>query len=196
MLRREGRKTATRNDFVFLGIDQSTLQLPPLTPEEIANNRAFQLMTERPFPWSREVWALLLDRLFGAGARLVMFDVMFDPQNDGDPAFHAALDRYRDKVVIGANFDMENAAQAVTPNDALIPPPQLQDDRVGFVNFWADPIDGKVRAVTYRVTNRQLAGLPPHPSQEIYESLSARALTKIGHASDVPQDFRWPYDSL
>jgi adenylate cyclase len=190
LLRREGRKTAAPKDFVFLGIDQSTLQLPPLTPEEIANNRAFQLMTERPFPWSREVWALLLDRLFAAGARLVMFDLIFSPPNNGDPAFHAALDRYRDRVVLGANFDMQNAAQAVTPNDTLIPPPQLLDDRVGFVNFWADPLDGKVRAVPYRVTDRQLASLPPHPSEEIYESLSARALTKIGHGSDVPNDFR------
>ncbi len=190
LLRREGRKTPAPSDFVFLGIDQSTLQLPPLTAEEIASNRAFQLMTEKPFPWSREVWALLLDRLFGAGARAVMFDMIFSPPNDGDPAFHAALDRYRDKVVIGANFDMANAAQAVTPNNALIPPPQLQDNRVGFVNFWADPIDGKIRAVTYRVTDRQLADLPPDPSQEIYQSLAARALAKIGHASDVPDDFR------
>ena len=190
LLRREGRKTPTRDDFVFLGIDQSTLQLPPMTTEEIAGNRAFQLMTERPFPWSREVWALLLDRLFGAGARLVMFDMIFSPPNDGDPAFHGALDRYHDKVVIGANFDMQNAAQAVTPNDTLIPPPQLLDNRVGFVNFWPDSIDGKIRAATYRVTDRQLAGLPPHPSQEIFESLSARALKKIGHADDVPRDFR------
>ena len=66
---------------------------------------------------------------------------------------------------------MENGAQAITPNDTLIPPPQLQDDRVGFVNFWPDPIDGKTRAATYRVTDRQLAGLPPHPGEEIYESL-------------------------
>jgi adenylate cyclase len=190
LLRREGRKTPAPSDFVFLGIDQSTLQLPPLTAEEIASNRAFQLMTEKPFPWSREVWALLLDRLFGAGAREVVFDMIFSPPNDGDPAFHAALDRYRDKVVIGANFDVANAAQAVTPNNTLIPPPQLQDNRVGFVNFWADPIDGKIRAVTYRVTDRQLADLPPEPSQEIYQSLSARALAKIGHASDVPDDFR------
>src|SRR5207245_1336443 len=36
----------------------------------------------------------------------------------------------------------------------------------------------------------QLAYLPPHPSEEIYESLSARALTKIGHGNDVPHDFR------
>ena len=190
LLRKEGRKTATRNDFVFLGLDQSTLELPPLTPDEVASNRAFQVMTERPFPWSREIYALLLDRLFGAGARMVMFDVMFDPQQkEGDPAFHAALDRFHDKVVMAANFDMQNAAQAVTPNDALIPPPQLQDDRVGFANFWADPSDGKVRTVLYHVTNRQLAGLPPHPSQEIYDSLSARGLAKIGHAGDVPQDF-------
>jgi adenylate cyclase len=190
LLRREGRKTSAPSDFVFLGIDQSTLQLPPLTAEEIANNRAFQLMTEKPFPWSREVWALLLDRLFGAGARAVMFDMIFSPPNDGDPAFHAALDRYRDNVVLGANFDMANAAQAVTPNNTLIPPPQLQDDRVGFVNFWADPIDGKIRAVTYRVTDRQLADLPPDPTEEVYQSLSARALAKIDHANDVPQDFR------
>src|SRR5678816_4395987 len=183
LLRREGRKTSAPSDFVFLGIDQSTLQLPPLTAEEIASNRAFQLMTEKPFPWSREVWALLLDRLFAAGARLVVFDLIFSPPNDGDPAFHAALNRYRDKVVLGANFDMENAAQATTPNDTLIPPPQLLDDRVGFVNFWGDPIDGKVRATAYRVTNRQLAGQPPEPSQEIYESLSARAVTKMGHES-------------
>ena len=189
LLRREGRKTPAPSDFVFLGIDQSTLQLPPLTAEEIASNRAFQLMTEKPFPWSREVWALLLDRLFAGGARAVMFDMIFSPPNDGDSAFHAALDRYHDKVVVGANFDMQNAAQAVTPNNALIPPPQLQDNRVGFVNFWTDPIDGKIRAVTYRVTDRKLADLPPDPTEEIYQSLSARALAKIGHASDVPDDF-------
>jgi CHASE2 domain-containing sensor protein len=137
LLRREGRKTPAPSDFVFLGIDQSTLQLPPLTTEEIASTRAFQLMIERPFPWSREVWALLLDRLFGAGARLVVFDMMFNPPNDGDPAFHAALDRYREKVVVGANFDFQNVGkpQAVTPNAVLIAPPQLLDERVGFVNF-------------------------------------------------------------
>src|SRR5215470_16938037 len=190
LLRREGRKTPAPSDFVFLGIDQSTLQLPPLTPEEIASNRAFQLMSEKPYPWSREIWALLLDRLFAAGARLVMFDIIFSPPNDGDSIFHAALDRYRARVVLGANFDMANAAQAVTPNNALILPPQLLDDRVGFVNFWGDPIDGKIRAATYRLTESQLADLPSFPGEEVYQSLSARALAKIGHANVVPQDFR------
>ena len=63
LLRKEGRKTTPPRDFVFLGIDQSTLQLPPLTPEELAGSRGLQLLNERPYPWSRELWALLLDRL-------------------------------------------------------------------------------------------------------------------------------------
>src|SRR5438477_8265437 len=97
VLRREGRKTKTHNDFVFIGIDQESLKLTAVGPEEIQNNRAFQLMTERPFPWSREIWALLLDRLFSAGARVVMFDMIFGAHYDGDAAFGAALERYRDK---------------------------------------------------------------------------------------------------
>lgn len=191
LLRKEGRKTAAPSDFVFLGLDQNSLQ-PPVSAEEVAGSRAFQLMTERPFPWSREVWALLLDRVLQAGARVVIFDFLTNPPNDGDAAFHAALDRYRDKVVLGANFEFpnENERQAVTPNNTLIPPPQLLDDRVGFVNFWPDPIDGKVRALTYQLTDRQLMGFSSGPNEEVYESLSARALAKIGRGNDVPRDFR------
>jgi adenylate cyclase len=118
-----------------------------------------------------------------------MFDLLFNPPNEGDAAFHAALDRYRNKVVLSANFDFENGVKAVTPNATLILPPQLQDDRVGFVNFWPDAIDGKTRAATYRVTDRQLAGLPPAPDQQIYESLATRALEKSGHGNDVPTGF-------
>src|SRR5437868_3140355 len=119
-----------------------------------------------------------------------MFDLLFTPPNEGDPTFHAALDRYRDKVVVSANFDFQDGAQEVTPNDALIRPPQLLDDRVGYVNFWPDTIAGKTRAAIYQVTDRQLAGLPPHPSEEVYESLAARTLGKIGRGNDVPRDFR------
>jgi adenylate cyclase len=189
LLRREGRKTATRPDFVFLGIDQSTLQLPPLTPDELANNRAFQLMTERPFPWSREVWALLLDRLFGAGARLVIFDLVFNPPNDGDPAFHAALEKYRDRVVVGSNIDSANGNQLVVPNETLIPSAS-SNARVGYVNFWLDAIDGKIRSVRFTTSDRQLAGLDPDPSEEVFESLSARALEQLRLADAVPRDQR------
>ena len=193
LLRREGRKTATRPDFVFLGIDARSLAFQSDKPQS-ANNRALQLMAERPFPWSREVWALLLDRLFQAGARLVIFDVIFSSTNDGDPAFRAALDRYRDKVVIGANLDFSNVRETgaiavpVPPDASLIPPPQLEDDRVGYVVFFPDSLDQKIRSARYTMTDLQLRRQLPNPNEKQYESLSARALAKLGRADAVPRD--------
>lgn len=186
VLRRQGRVTPERTDFVFLGIDQQSLELTAASEEEIAASRPLQLMTERPFPWSREVWALLLDQLFAAGARLVVFDMVFSPPNDGDPAFAAALERYRDQVVIGFNFDRA-ANQIVLPNSTLIPPPQEQDNRVGFVVFIPDDTDAKVREVRFRLSERQLARQQPMPGDPVFHSLSARALAKLG-PSAVPRD--------
>lgn len=189
MLRREGRVTPERADFVYLGIDQSSMEMSAVGPEEIASNRAFQLMTERPFPWSREVWAILLDRLFAAGARAVVFDMIFNPPNPGDPAFAAALDKYRDRVVIGANFEGAQGV-LVPPNSTLIPQPTLQDPRVGLVNFWGDPLDGKVRAVRFAVSERQLAGAEPYPGEPVYFSLAARVLPQLGVTHPFFHDLR------
>ena len=189
LLRREGRKTPTRHDFVFVGIDQQSLQLDVVSAEEIAASRGLQLMTARPYPWSREIWALLLDQLFAAGARVVIFDVVFSPPNEGDPAFAAALNRYRDRVVIGLNYDEERGT-LIGPNPSLIPPPAGEDDRVGLVNFWSDAIDGKVRAARFHTSERQLVKMAPVPGDTVYTSLSARGLAKMGNAADVPSDLR------
>jgi adenylate cyclase len=187
-LRNAGRKTPTRSDLVFVGIDQSSQEMPPLSPDELETNRAFQLMKERPFPWSRELWALLLDRLCGAGARLVMFDIVFNPPNDGDAKFRAALDQYRDRVIVGDNFDLQNSAQLVVPNLDLIPPPAEDDDRVGYVNYFPDEFDGKLRSVRFYMTDRRLAGLPADPSAKVYRSFVARALLKLGNGNAVIRD--------
>ena len=193
VLRREGRKTVTHSDFVFLGIDQASLSLKP-EEEDWSNNRALQLMTEHAYPWSREVWGLLLDRLFQAGARLVMFDIVFDKPKEGDDIFRAALDRYRDKVVIGANFDLSQVRQLggmivnVPPVESLIPSPQMQDDRVGCVIIFPDPLDNRIRSVCYRFTDQQLLGNEPLPGEAPNEALSTRALRKLGHAGDIPGD--------
>ncbi|HEV3410613.1 MAG TPA: adenylate/guanylate cyclase domain-containing protein, partial [Chthoniobacterales bacterium] len=153
-----------------------------------AENRAFQIMTERPFPWSREIWQLLLDRLFGAGARLVMFDMIFGKPADGDAAFREAIDRYRDKVVLGANYDYQ-AQMFVWPSASLIPDAQ-HDDRVGYVIFFSDSLDGSVRAVHYFISDRQLIGQAPHPSQQIFTALSARALQKLGEDARLPKELK------
>jgi adenylate cyclase len=194
LLWREGRKTATRADFVFVGIDQSSLEFQPFDEAQVANNRALQLMAGHAFPWSREVWALLLDRLFDAGARVVMFDLVFSPPNDGDPVFRQALDKYRDKVVLGANFDLsgiqEQQVKNVPPNPALIAAPAMEDDRVGYVIFFPDALDNKIRSARYTITDLQLVQESPVPGEKPYESLSARAMEKLGRATDVPRDLQ------
>lgn len=114
---------------------------------------------------------------------------MFNPPNDGDPAFAAALERYRDRVVLGSNFNQDLGA-LIGPNATLVPPPPDQDHRVGLVNFWPDPADGEVRSARYLVTERQLAGQEPIPDATTFSSLAARALVKLGHADDVPHGFR------
>jgi adenylate cyclase len=198
LLRREGRKTAVKPDFLFVGIDQSTLHMPPLTEEELASNRALQLLTSRSYQegWSRELWALFLDRVMGAGARLVMFDMVFDKLRDeslrkGDEAFRVAIDRYRDKVVLAANFDFSGpVVQGVVPHSLFVPPPQMRDDRVGYVTFFADRLDGKIRAVRYTMTDMQLAQMNEQPDEIPYEALSARGLEKLGRGQDLPRDLK------
>ncbi|HJT46327.1 MAG TPA: adenylate/guanylate cyclase domain-containing protein [Chthoniobacterales bacterium] len=187
LLRRDGRKTADHPEFIFLGIDQQSIQLDAVGPEEAAGNRALELMMQKPYPWSREVWALLLDKLFGAGARLVIFDIVYGASSDGDEAFRAALDKYRDRVVLGCNIDIRDdqegghRQQLVLPNGNLIPPPQESDDRVGFVNFWRD-LDGLVRHVQFQ------KGPPEIETEAVFQSLAARALNKLGRADAVPND--------
>ncbi len=99
-----GAKLPCIRNLFFVGIDQQSLQPDAVGAEEAAGNRALQLMLQKPYPWSREVWSLLMDQLFNSGARLVIFDIVFSSTNEGDAAFRAALDKYRDRVVIGMQY--------------------------------------------------------------------------------------------
>ena len=187
-LQRTGRRTSTHPELVFVAISTKSLAGPESA--KAGKDRMLQLMAEHPFPWSREVWARLLDRLFESGARLVIFDVLFSPPNEGDQIFRAALDRYRDRVVIGADFDLENGVKLVLPNADLIPSPAQYDDRVGYVNFWGDKQDGKVRAARFFTSERQLAGQKPSPSDRLCALLVARAMEKLGRSNEVPHDLQ------
>jgi CHASE2 domain-containing sensor protein len=187
-LHRTGRRTATHPEFVFVALSTKSLAGPEAA--KAGKDRMLQLMAEHPFPWSREVWARLLDRLFESGARLVIFDMLFTAPNEGDQVFRAALDRYRDRVVISANFDLENGNALVLPNANLIPPLAQYDDRVGYVNYWLDQQDGMLRAARFFTSDRQLAGQKPSLSDVPYASLTARAMEKLGRSNDVPHDLK------
>jgi adenylate cyclase len=112
-------------------------------------------MTERPFPWNRKVFALLLDRLFAAGARVVALDFLFLTENEGDPDLRAALERHRGHVVIGWSVEQQSEEWGRNEKGLRLPSPTVlpgpAEEFSGFVFHHAD-IDGVLRRVDDRTS--------------------------------------------
>ncbi len=94
---RMGRQAPVSPQIVFLAIDQASTPsflASTFSPEEIAASRPLTLMSTS-FPYPRELWAQVSDRLFGAGARVVALDVIFPSPSDAtnDAAWRSAIDR-------------------------------------------------------------------------------------------------------
>ncbi len=183
-----GRKAAVDSRLVFLAIDKSSVQLDSLFPDEIEASPALQMM-KAGFPWSREVYALVADRLLTAGARMVSFDLLFPTAGKGDEAFRDALARHGDRIQLGCDFVAENTGQGTVwrldlPTETLVNRTRPIDSQLGYVTFWADP-DGAVRRARYRTSLEELTGSQQPPS-EIFESLEARILGVLGRGHLVP----------
>jgi adenylate cyclase len=103
------------------------------------------------FPWSRAVWAAVVDRLLGAGAEAVVMDFTFARPGPGDPEWRAALERHGDRVVLGANLSArvsgERRELQWTPLAAHLA--EGTGVKQGVVNVRADA-DTRVRRYRYR----------------------------------------------
>ncbi|MDP9099648.1 MAG: CHASE2 domain-containing protein, partial [Verrucomicrobiota bacterium] len=111
-LARAGRTAPKDPSLVFLAIDSDSIgleesadlqQLYELQEANSPEARALGLMSKR-WPWPREIYGLILERLVGAGAKVVVFDLTFPTATDADAPFRLALEKYKDHVVIGSNF--------------------------------------------------------------------------------------------
>ena len=196
-LARIGRKTPPNPDLVFLAIDSNSVGLEAdadlgklygFKSADSDQAHALKLMSER-WPWSREVYGLVLERLVGAGAKVVIFDLTFPTASEHDALFRSALDRFKDRVVIGSNFVSASSPGVSTvhtsPPETLVPQTVPMDDRVGFVNFWPDA-DDVVRRAQFRVTPEVVQGNALLEGSQIFLSLAARGLTKAGWANSIP----------
>ena len=188
-LRKHGRPAARRPDLVFLGIDDATLKLDGLWPEEIDASPALKLIAagKGDWNWSREVHALVLHRLVSAGAKLVMFDLVFPNPFQGDAAFRAALDKDRHQVVIGTRIVHVPPADDtwLPPAATLIPENPALDPRVGYVNYQPD-LDGAIRTLLFRTTLTAYNGRAPQPGEPVLYSEVAGALRQLGRADLIP----------
>lgn len=190
-INRGGRTAPPNPSLAFLAIDVASVNLDEsdiddffnLAGNESKEVRALRLMTEG-YPWPREVYALVLERLVEAGARVVVFDLTFPGPSEADPAFRSALDRYAGQVVIGSNFVDGTLTR---PADTLIEQTSPIDDRIGYANFWSDD-DEVVRRARFHATFEQVRDMKIKPDSERFSSIAAAALRKAGFDKDVPAD--------
>ena len=189
---RLGVKTPIDPRLVLVGIDRATYA-SEFDEKEVQADPTLKLL-QGNFPWSRAVWAEMVQRLADAGAKVIVLDLIFSGQGEGDDALRQVLDKYKDRVVIGSNFrdlsadrgreslvlDAPNASvlNSLSTNRAF-------DDRVGYVNIWTDP-DGVLRQARYRLDSNHLDLLP---DGAVVESLAARTLQKFGRPELIPKSF-------
>ena len=144
------------------------------------------------YPYPREVYALICDRLFGAGAKAVGMDVLFLGPSANDTAWAAAIDKYRDKLVVGMNisYDLRNgtssSATLSIPSVALLPDQDPFDNRLGYVNYWPDS-DDVVRDAQYKTNMDLLNGIQGADKEPMFYSFAARLLQKGGHDDLIPK---------
>ncbi|HVR36537.1 MAG TPA: adenylate/guanylate cyclase domain-containing protein [Methylomirabilota bacterium] len=188
---RFGRKTPVDPRLVLIGIDrpvyaasdfrEDTLQAAPVLRE-----------LQNDFPWSRSVWAELTGKLAGAGAKVIILDLIFSSPNAGDAVLRDSLERHKDKVITVYTLGVQNTergdfVQLLAPNNTVLPSPNndalVQDDRAAYALFRPD-FDGIIRRVNFRQTGEQAGFVVSR--DVVMHSLAARALQKFGRADLVP----------
>ncbi len=195
---RFGRMTQPNPDLVFLAIDSDSVALDPsldvdglfASTKRTPGSRGALEMMAKGWPWDREIYAMILERLVQAGAKVVVFDCLFPTAAPGDDAFRVALERFKSQVVIGSNFvtpdDVDRSRRIASsyqpPAETLIPRTSIPDERVGFTNFFTSE-NKIVHSAQFRVAFRQDGN-----TTETYTSLSARAVACGGRAELVPND--------
>ena len=127
-----------------------------------------------------------------------MLDIIFASPGRGDDQLRAALTRYENQVVVGANFTGGKQAggegtSVVYPTESVVPyrnaSAPWQDGRVGFINFFTGTeaanrdVDDVVRRAVFRVTGER--GLPPGVA---LESIGSLGLRKLGATNQLPAD--------
>jgi adenylate cyclase len=192
---RSGRRVPPDPRLVLVGIDRPSYAQDILPAEAEADPVLDAL--RRNFPWSRNVWAVLIERLAAAGAKAIVIDLVFANPGDGDDALQQVLEKHKDKVVIGWNRDVEVTDRGsnwvmTVPYAGIIPAspekPVALDDRVGLVGVWADR-DGVLRRADFQIKNSQLGDIVNAPPDAVIETLGARALRKLGEGARVPEGF-------
>ena len=176
-------------DVVLIGIEKTQFQPSDFREEDLANSEGLRLLLEKPYPWNRKLWGLLVDKLASAGAKVVAFDLLFESENPGDPDLRAAIERHPGRVILGisaADTSDGNGLRFIRPNTTLVP--ESEPGLLGFVAYHAEPGDNIIRRFDLHTSEiREL--LDPTDAAPQFRCFAPYAASK-GGATPPAQPFR------
>lgn len=179
---------SARDDLVFIGLDEDSRTQPGVTPAVRSKSRALTLLRGSSGNESldRRVYIDLINRLADAGARQIIFDVLF-LGSSGDPAidreFARVLKKHGSRIILAEllNPQEDGTYQPLRSIDQL----PFLDTMPGrapssaYVNLWPDAGDNVIRHMIYETTLSNLTGASPIPDEPVYRSLSGLAAQQI-----------------
>jgi len=177
------------NGMVLLALDEASLNLDMVEPEELEGSEVLQLM-DSDFPWSRAVYAAMVEVVLEAGARMVILDVLFTSPGEGDKILAGVLAKYPGQVVLAKQLDLKEEMHGhlgvviSSPHPSILPTQEYVS--AGFVNFWTDT-DGVVRAADYQISLSAAKGEATRPGEPLFSSLAAVALQQVGEEEAIPK---------
>ena len=179
------------DELVLIGIDEASLNLLDLLEEDVINAHPHLYAMSFGYPFPRSVYAAMAQKLIDAGARLVVFDMLFIGEKEGDAELKAVIEANPGKVVVGCDLIAEEVTETNTaamkakfnlPSESVVVSDDPLDPRIGYVNYFQDS-DGKVRGML------PMMRAFPHEEAPARHSLAFAALKQLGEAGRITQPF-------
>lgn len=190
----------THPQVVVIGIADSSFTLAERAPSAVAENEALAAMGQ-PWPWDRRIFAALVERLQGTGARAIVFDIVFKSQTAGDSEFAKALQGSEVPVVLAKLYTPEQSGEGEHTLSVVEPVPAFEaavEGQVGFANIWPDD-DGLVREAPGCLSESELLGFEAGAEERREASLSAAVAGVLATGNKQAEgliNFRGPARSM
>ncbi len=162
---------------MIFGVETSTLKIQQtnlLDKKDYEESPVLRHFTPK-WPWDRQVFAEVLNKLCENGAKMVIFDFAFFSSTPGDVAFAKALERWRDRAVIASKYEIQQTAEGshsvvfYEPIEDILPDPLRTGDKyndlIGFADVNADE-DKAIRRAYYE-DSRVLLNFRANPGSKL-----------------------------
>jgi len=177
-----------RDDFVFLGIDAASMEMTIADESSYQADEAKEAFTlmQSQWPWSRQIYAMAIERSINAGAKLVVIDLVLskpsDKFSDGDNSLTSTIEKHRSKVVLASSFEpVDSLGTQYMIAEPLVDflGPYDNETPFGYVNFHPDS-DNIVRHAKLSTTLSQENQTSPFVGEPTWHSLASVAAKQLG----------------